>query len=297
MKKTGFIGGNFPMELKQAVDQYMNENGLTQTEVVLQAVRSFLDKDGDSMFTQEEYDLSLKGNAKFLEEIRAMVNEAVTSALPEPPTIEPVPAPNPNSVKDKGGLTGILPGIIAGELNCTILDAWETTGKASSKKDAVSFLYALAGNLSEKATEKYCKKEAKEYWETLPTDLVAILDPLVLDSLELVGAPPTKKDLFSMLAELVEDAAAKIYAQYNSVVLTFSAEENKVLNRLIEKEQGRFESPTEVVVYALGKYLQEKGDGGMWRETDKEMYELGKDFMERAEEGEIDFPIVEITTF
>lgn len=320
MKKE-YIGGRFPKRLKDIIQERANANGQSMNEYLEGLLTNVLDNDQDGQIQESQYNELLE-KLNNLEQAKENAMETII----ENPIIEATePTPEDEievveGVEDQAApiieesivevvetlavlpmvdgspieaLRQSLPPILAGELNAEIAATWSsingTTEEPKNKVLIADFFESLAENLTGKAAtkRKLPPRNQDELLITLPPSYQAEIIPIIEAALlEFKGDIP-KDRFFNTLADLLNDAADRLYIEARAFDLTFTRAEYSLIEQMLERTNKRREKPLvdlqAWIFYKLGEALEDAGDGGVFGRDNEPMLELAKMMIERGE--------------
>lgn len=290
-----FIGGKFPKPVKAALKERADAAGLTMQEYVERIFVGHLDQDGDGMITKEELQELIQREMAALQPV--MQPEFIPEEDPElddpyfddyddqeEPELVAGSIQNDILIQDYGGLKKIFPKLLAEELNCAILRAWERSQKTEKKLQTVTFLEELADELQERSqspTKYVCQTP---YEDVLSLDTVRIMDPVIIDAANEVGERPDKSKLFILIGELLHDLADKLYVESRAIEFNFERSEYFFLDKMLAKVNKSREDDEQLadipslIRYQLGQAMEDASSGGLFSSRDVDMSKMGKKF-------------------
>lgn len=316
--KIEYIGVRFPKKLKDLIQEKANANGQSMTKYMEELLTSILDNDGDGEIQESQYnELMERLNKVESNKIEAMETPILDAPVIVPEVLEDETAPDNESeqvlpiVEESiietvellatvptverspiDALRQSLSPVLAGELNAEIAATWSsmngTTQEPKNKVLIADFFENLAENLTDKADapRKNPPRNQDELLSTLPPSYQAEIIPIIEAAiLEFKGDIP-KNRFFKTLADLLDDAAERMYIDARAFELAFTRAEYALIEQMIQQTNERRKKPLADleawIYYKLGLELRETGDGGVWSRDNTPMIELGEMLVERG---------------
>lgn len=317
--KKEFMGGRFPKRIKDVVQERANQNGQTMNEYLEGLLINVLDNDGDGQVPESQYNELLE-RLNVLEANQKQEAEAVpfidpstgivadlspmeeAEDTPEEPVMEETiieetvmevtPIEAEIEAIERSPLEVLresLPPVVAGELSAEIAATWAamngTTQEPKSKILIADFFETLAEKLTDKAKAPHkFPRKAEALLSTLPASYQAEIIPIIEAArAEFKGDVP-KERFFIMLADLLNDAADRLYIEARAFEIVFTRAEFSLIDQMLEKTNKYREKPLvdlQAWIYEkLGVELRRIGEG--WLVDNTPMRELGKTLIERG---------------
>lgn len=302
--KKSFLGGKFPPVIADAIKDKAKSLGVSVNELLEGIFMKVLDKDSDNQLTKEEFFQYFNDNVREVirEELESFGN--IQQDNTEVDTIgssdedneneeepEAVSHIEPYEAPESWWAFEQLPNRFKDELNCHILSHWEYRLNSVLDFEEIElhdFLSSLADKTVQEAIEppKYDCNDM-EFYRILPEELATIVDSVLQDAIEENGESYNKGNFYRIFAKLLIAKSNEIFVKARTFEISFSRREYVYLEKLMayvnRSRKQKFKSLKQWMLYRLGDYLN---DLGSWASlNDKDMKELGKEFMEKAVNG------------
>jgi hypothetical protein len=309
-----FIGGRIPADMVEEFSARAQEAGISKTELLERILAEKLDPDGDGQITVEDIRRVVRQTIEDVEEertLRAMAtayieeddeddfedeypfddDEEDEDDYEEPEGyIASLNRPREAPIAAMGGLSVLMPRLLAAELNCYIVDAYREANEVGPEPLFVAFLETLAIRLEEGADEQTgytC--DDREYVDELPVDLVELIDPIIIDAVnefEVVKATD-KAAFYRLLGELATQTADTLYLDSRVLTLSFTRTEYDVIDRLLQQvneDRPEAEQLADLRAFLLDRIGEEMkvAGAGFLGPRDRQMVETGRELKRQA---------------
>jgi hypothetical protein len=304
MKKM-YLGGRFPVEMREKVLERANQLGMSINEY-LEATLSKAIEDSPEPGEALQYipsaeivdtvDLNpdpIEAPDLIAEEPMLEVPwEDETEGPTALPIEAPTTAPQAENLQPIEQIRAALPPLLAGELHAEIVATWnQVKGGIEEPKDkklAAVFFEQLGENLKDKKeAPRKINRDAAALLGNLPPSYQAEFIPVILEAANELGANPTKDRFFDLLGDLLFDEANRLFVDARAFDLVFERAEYVLIDAMIEKLNQRREKPLADlqawIFDSLADALADAGDGGMFKPDNQPMLDLANIMKERAE--------------
>ncbi len=271
-KKTLTIAGRVDADIKELFVKESEERGISQQELLQEALVTYFNQ------------------------------EPEPTPLPEP---EPVPAPiddldlDPEETEDEPftdpeeepepeeeaaqGLFALFPPLMAAEINCAIVKAWQEVDQVLNPSPISDLLLELADDLEKEAfsPRKYeCQDD--DYQEILPELAIDQVDRILTDAKAELGETSDKETIFRTIAQFCYEKSDNLYQTDRSITLEFTRYEWLGLDKIVTqankyREDGQPLDLETLIRLKLGETMEELGQG-FFGPRDKQLCELSQEF-------------------